>query len=121
LLILYPLNFRKANEKIKYSELTDTFIFVGFETWELLFGTSYDSLQQCLSNFRQSRTASRAVGAHADQLRKIPHTQKCTQVNKRNLIPVVKITITTFSLIKAFLMIIEGQEIMERTNSPTSC
>jgi hypothetical protein len=46
------------------------------------------------------------------------------QVNKKNIIPVVKVTITTFSIhyFKVFSKItIEGQEVTERTNSPTFC
>jgi hypothetical protein len=38
---------------------------------------------------------SQAVGAHADHqpiFRKIPHTHKCMQVNRRTIIPVVKVT-----------------------------
>jgi hypothetical protein len=37
-----------------------------------------------------------AVGAHAAQIRKIPQTQKCMQVNRRNVIPAAEVTITTF-------------------------
>jgi hypothetical protein len=33
-----------------------------------------------------------AVGAHADHLRKIPHTQKCMQVNRRNIIIIFGMT-----------------------------
>jgi hypothetical protein len=56
--------------------------------------------------FHQSRTISQAVGAHADHLRKIPQTQNCMQANRRNIIPVAEVTITTFfpySNLKHFL------------------
>jgi hypothetical protein len=43
--------------------------------------------------FRQSRTTSKVAGAHGDHLRKIPYTQKCMQVNRRNVIPVFRVTI----------------------------
>jgi hypothetical protein len=45
----------------------------------------FNGEQQCLPKFRQWRTSSYAVGAHADHLRKIPHIQKCMQVNRRNI------------------------------------
>jgi hypothetical protein len=56
--------------------------------------------------FHQSRTISQAVGAHADHLPKIPLTQNCMQANRRNIIPVAEVTITTFcpySNLKNFL------------------
>jgi hypothetical protein len=55
-----------------------------------------DSPKQCFSNFRQSRTTSQAVGAQADDLRKIPYTQKSMQVKRKNIIPAVKVTKNTF-------------------------
>jgi hypothetical protein len=54
------------------------------------------SIRQCFSNFQQSQTTSWTVSIHADHLRKIPHTQKCMQVNRRNIKPVVQVTITVF-------------------------
>jgi hypothetical protein len=56
------------------------------------------ALEQCFSDFRQSRTTSQAVGAHTDHIFKIPYTKKCMQVNGRNIIHVVKVAITTFFL-----------------------
>jgi hypothetical protein len=38
------------------------------------------------------------VGARADHLRKIPYTQKCKQVNRRNIIPVAKVSIAMYFL-----------------------
>jgi hypothetical protein len=53
-----------------------------------------------------------------------PHP-KCMQVNRRNIISVVKVTITTpflYNRFKIFSKIMtEGQEVTERTNSPTFC
>jgi hypothetical protein len=53
-------------------------------------------MDQCFSTSLQSRTTSQAVGAHADHLRKIPHTQKYIQMNRIIFIAMVKVTITTF-------------------------
>jgi cadmium resistance protein CadD (predicted permease) len=36
------------------------------------------------------------LSAIADHLRKIPHSQKCMEVYRKNIIPVVQITITAF-------------------------
>jgi hypothetical protein len=49
----------------------------------------YTTVSQTLG---KQQSASYAVRAHAD------HTQKCMQVNRRNIIPVVKVTTTTFFL-----------------------
>jgi hypothetical protein len=49
---------------------------------------------------------NRAVGAHAGHLRKVPHSQKCKQVNRKDAMPFAKVTITTFFLytnLKLFL------------------
>jgi hypothetical protein len=47
------------------------------------------------------------------------------QVNRRDIIALVKFTVTTtflYTIIKVFSKIMtEGQEVMERTNSPTLC
>jgi hypothetical protein len=51
---------------------------------------------QCFSKLSESRTTSQAVGAHADRLRKILHTQNSMQVNRRNIIPVVTLALTTY-------------------------
>jgi hypothetical protein len=70
---------------------------VGNPARELLCGevSVVVRVEQGFSNFRQSRTASKAVGAQSDH-RKIPHAQKCMQVNRRNIIPMAKVTITVF-------------------------
>jgi hypothetical protein len=44
------------------------------------------TLEQCFSDFGQSRTTS-----CADHLHEVPHTQKCMQVNRRNIISLVKL------------------------------
>jgi hypothetical protein len=56
------------------------------------------SSRSVLLKFRQSRTTSQVVGAHADLLHKIPHNQTCVQVNRRNIIGllVVKVAVTIF-------------------------
>jgi hypothetical protein len=56
------------------------------------------ALKQCFSNLRQSRTSPQAVGAHTDHLRKIPQAQKWMRLKRRNIIPVVKVTMTAVLL-----------------------
>jgi hypothetical protein len=56
-------------------------------------GTFHKYIDQCFLNLRQ--LPLQVVGTDADCLLKITHTQKCMQVNRRNVIPKVKVTITT--------------------------
>jgi hypothetical protein len=52
-----------------------------------------------MAALQRSPNADHYIGdrhTRGDHLRKIRHTQKYMQVNRRNIIPVVKDTITTF-------------------------
>jgi hypothetical protein len=52
---------------------------------------NYHRMNQCFGNRRPLyRRGLRTRGPLV--FRKIPHTQKCTQVNRRNIIPVIKVT-----------------------------
>jgi hypothetical protein len=55
----------------------------------------YNTAIQCFSKFRQSRTTSLAVGAHADHRYIISYTLKCMHMNRRNVL-VVTVTILHF-------------------------
>jgi hypothetical protein len=55
--------------------------------------TGKEILAGVSQNFYNHGTFSQAVGAHAHHLRKIPHTQKCKKVNRRNITPVLKVTL----------------------------
>jgi hypothetical protein len=46
--------------------------------------------------FRFTKAVFLKMSAFADHLRKIPHTLKKVHVNRRNITPVITVTITTF-------------------------
>jgi hypothetical protein len=72
---------------------------VTFTAWQICFKAVFFQILAFVTTLWE-------VGVHADHLRVIPHTGKCMQMNRGNIIPVVKVTITTFFLhasLKQFL------------------